>query len=86
MEKTVKIPAVSEYDVCIQFPGGVKWTLQYRNYAGNLKTGDGASVDIIMDKNRPVYNWIGSGMKDAPASTEDTQNVRDADQICVIFD
>ncbi len=85
--KKVRIPNNrDEYDVTIQFPGGREWVLQYRNYEGDLKTGDGASVDILMDATRPVCNWRGVEMYPAQPKSKTEAHVRNADQLCVVFD
>ena len=83
--KTIIIPKVIEHDVTIRFPGGQEWLIQYRNYEGDAKTGEGASVDLILDHTRPVYNWKGEEMKAARAVRKSEPHVRKADQLCIVL-
>ena len=83
--RTLKIPAVPEYDVRIVLPNGVEWLMQYRNYNGDLDTGEGGSVDLLLDRKRPVYNWAGGGMGAARATRKSEPHVRKADQLCFVF-
>jgi hypothetical protein len=79
----VNIPPVGEHDIAIRFPDGRKWLLQYRNYEGNQKTGEGASVDLCLDSCYDVHNWRGSEMK--PSRAIKKQHVRRADQLCIVI-
>jgi hypothetical protein len=86
--KKIKIPdGAFESDLEITFPGNRKFTIQYRNYDGDLETGEDATVDIILDKVREVINWSGESMKPAPAAdkTKQMTYVRLADQLCINF-
>jgi len=84
--KTIRIPeGAVEYDIEITFPGGRKFTIQYRNYEGDLETGEAATVDIVLDKVREVYNWSGESMSEAPASKK-MKHIRLADQLGINFE
>ncbi len=83
--KKIKISdGAFESDIEIIFPGNRKFTIQYRNYDGDLETGEDATVDIILDKVREVINWSGEEMSEAPASKK-KKHVRLADQLCINF-
>ena len=83
--KKIRIPyGAFEYDLEIIFPGNRKFTIQYRNYDGDLETGEDATVDIILDKVREVTNWSGESMKPAPSSQR-VSHIRLADQLCINF-
>jgi hypothetical protein len=81
-KRTVRVGDDVEFDIDVVLPGGRVVVLQYRNYEGDPSTGNGASLDVCLDRNCPVINWIGTDMTSAPQEPG-MAHIRLADQLCI---
>lgn len=82
----VKLTGV-EKDVVLVLPNGREIVVQYRNYEGDRKTGEGASVDVILPAPTAVNCYRGVGLTPADALGKDKRHshIRLADQLTMIL-
>jgi hypothetical protein len=78
----VKLTGV-EKDVVLVLPDGREIEVQYRNYEGDKKTGEGASIDIVLPAPTAVNCYQGVEMKPAKqwGGGEKKSHIRLADQL-----
>ena len=87
-EKAMKVKLSGvEKDVVLVLPDGREIEVQYRNYEGDKKTGEGATVDFILPSPHPVYNFLGSDLKPSKKAKgfRKATNVLEADQLTIVL-